>query len=187
MGYLIGLIIYGVIFGFITSHVAESKGYEGGFAWGFWLGIIGLLVVGFRPNKPKAQKNDHVDIPTNYRGLAKIDPSGSATSLHDMPDGEVVAWVPSNTEITVNEIDSINQWADITYKSSDGCIYQGYVKTESLKIKNVIPATSQTVPKVAVNPVDLAETLEKLSKLHDQGIITDEEFQQKKSEILAKM
>lgn len=34
---------------------------------------------------------------------------------------------------------------------------------------------------------DSVSTLEKLAKLHDQGIITDEEFQQKKSEILAKM
>jgi len=47
------LIIYlidGVIFGLITKYVSESKGYEGGFAWGFFLGLIGLLVVGFRPN-----------------------------------------------------------------------------------------------------------------------------------------
>ena len=32
-----------------------------------------------------------------------------------------------------------------------------------------------------------ASVLEQLAKLHDQGIITDDEFQQKKSEILAKM
>ena len=34
---------------------------------------------------------------------------------------------------------------------------------------------------------DSVSALEKLAKLHDQGIITDEEFQQKKAELLAKM
>lgn len=48
--FLIAYIVQGTIFGFITKHVAESKGYDGGFAWGFWLGIIGLIVVGFKPN-----------------------------------------------------------------------------------------------------------------------------------------
>ncbi len=46
---LIYYVIMGVVFGFICRYVAKSKGYEGGFAWGFFLGIIGLLVVGFRP------------------------------------------------------------------------------------------------------------------------------------------
>ena len=50
MGYFIGAIVYAIIFGMITKYVAESKGYEGRFWWGFFLGIIGLLVVGFRPN-----------------------------------------------------------------------------------------------------------------------------------------
>lgn len=50
MAYFLGYIISGVVFGAITKYVAESKGYEGGFWWGFFLGVIGLLVVGFRPD-----------------------------------------------------------------------------------------------------------------------------------------
>ena len=34
---------------------------------------------------------------------------------------------------------------------------------------------------------DYAEAIEKLAKLHEQGILTDEEFQRKKADILAKM
>ena len=52
LGYLIGWVIWVIascIFGFIAQYIAESKGYGTGFAWGFWLGVIGLLVVGFRP------------------------------------------------------------------------------------------------------------------------------------------
>lgn len=41
---------------------------------------------------------------------------------------------------------------------------------------------------VPVNPtVNSIDALEKLAKLHEQGILTDEEFQQKKTDLLAKM
>lgn len=39
-----------VIYGCITKHVARCRGYKGGFAWGFFLGTVGLLVVGFKPD-----------------------------------------------------------------------------------------------------------------------------------------
>ena len=48
--WFLGCIIQALIFGFITKHVAESKGYDTGFAWGFWLGLIGLIVVAVKPN-----------------------------------------------------------------------------------------------------------------------------------------
>ena len=51
---LIAYVFQGIIFGVICSYVASTKGYNGGFAWGFFLGIIGLLVVGFRPNLTQA-------------------------------------------------------------------------------------------------------------------------------------
>lgn len=43
------------------------------------------------------------------------------------------------------------------------------------------------VQSTANNPNNNIEALEKLAKLHEQGILTDEEFQQKKTEILGKM
>lgn len=49
--YLISLIISLVIscvFGLITKAINENKGYYGGFAWGFFLGWIGILVVALR-------------------------------------------------------------------------------------------------------------------------------------------
>lgn len=54
-----GLILLGnVIFGCISSYISYTKGYDSGFAWGFFLGVIGLLVVGFRESKNK-QKVEH--------------------------------------------------------------------------------------------------------------------------------
>lgn len=41
-------IIIGCIFGAITKRINENKGYYGGFAWGFWLWWIGIIVVACR-------------------------------------------------------------------------------------------------------------------------------------------
>ena len=96
---LLAYLITGVIFGTITKYISGTKGYESGFAWGFWLGLIGLLVVGFRANLNDSNKH----------------------------------------------------------------------------------------PQKVIIKVDDAEKIEKLAKLHQQGILTDEEFKQKKADILAKM
>ena len=39
------------IFGSITRRMSKNKGYEGGFAWGFFLGVIGIIVVAVRPDR----------------------------------------------------------------------------------------------------------------------------------------
>ena len=49
-GCFIAWLIVSSIFGWIAQYISDSKGYDTGFAWGFWFGFIGLLVVGFRPN-----------------------------------------------------------------------------------------------------------------------------------------
>ncbi len=61
MGFGLMLAIYildGVIFGLITQYVSTKKGYESGFAWGFFFGLIGLLVVGFRPSIEQRTTDD---------------------------------------------------------------------------------------------------------------------------------
>lgn len=46
---IIVVIIISVICGFITKSINQNKGYDGGFAWGFFLWIIGIIVVAVRP------------------------------------------------------------------------------------------------------------------------------------------
>lgn len=43
-------IIQGLICGFVAQVVSENKGYEDGFFWGFFLGIIGIIVVACKPD-----------------------------------------------------------------------------------------------------------------------------------------
>ena len=179
---IIGYLITGLIFGFITQHVAQSKGYEGGFGWGFWLGFIGLLVVGFRANKPKEETS--IAIPDNYQGKAKVNPAGGAISLQEEPNGNVITWIPSNSDLFICGINPNAGWAKIRFNNQEG-----YVKIEDLKYetKDLSPVTKMDTAKASNNSMDFAEMLEKLAKLHDQGILTDEEYQQKKTDILARM
>lgn len=45
--WIVGAIVCGVI----TNKINTKKGYDGGFAWGFFLGIIGIIIV-VRSNAP---------------------------------------------------------------------------------------------------------------------------------------
>ena len=51
MGYLIGYLIVAIIFGFVTKAINNSRGREGGFWWGFFLGVIGIIDVAVRPKE----------------------------------------------------------------------------------------------------------------------------------------
>ena len=42
-------IILGLICGFVTKSMNEEKGYTGGFWWGFFLDILGIIVIAVRP------------------------------------------------------------------------------------------------------------------------------------------
>ena len=53
------IIIYlgiGIAFGFASQSINENKGYEGGFLWGFLLGVIGIIVVACKPERQKPQE-----------------------------------------------------------------------------------------------------------------------------------
>ncbi len=53
IAYLIGYLVVGVICGFITKAITNNRCMEGGFWWGFFLGIIGIIIVAVRPNDKK--------------------------------------------------------------------------------------------------------------------------------------
>lgn len=67
---IIGVIyvIPGCIMGCITDSMNRKKGYNSGFSWGFFLGIIGIIVVACRPFN-NANTNNRT-IVTQQRSMA---------------------------------------------------------------------------------------------------------------------
>lgn len=78
--WLVGLVVQGLIFGFAAQHIAESKGYQTGFAWGFWLSWIGLLVVVARPNLVVPVQTDNG---SRLMHLAETMPEARASNVPD--------------------------------------------------------------------------------------------------------
>lgn len=72
---LIIQIVFSVIMGLICRAIVKGKGYDDsenhGFAWGFWLRFIGLLVCIFKPSQKKSKKssyNSYQSGRSNYSG-----------------------------------------------------------------------------------------------------------------------
>ncbi|MBQ3665096.1 MAG: SHOCT domain-containing protein [Lachnospiraceae bacterium] len=120
IGYFLGLLIWGILMGCATKVINESKGYSGGFAWGFWLGLIGLIVVACKSNKIESN------------------PSYSNSSQSTM-----------ETESKEKQI------------------------SESMVIKN--------------DDLDVFSKIEKIASLKEKGVISEEEFEEKKKELLNKL
>lgn len=59
MKLLLGILIVRPIMGFISMSIASNRGMEGGFGWGFFLGIIGIIVVAIRPNDNKQSTREN--------------------------------------------------------------------------------------------------------------------------------
>ena len=68
-------------------------------------------------------------------------------------------------------------------RPADGSPWEEEVRAQAAPVQSAQPAY-QAAPAAQSSSLD---ALEKLAKLHEQGILTDEEFSQKKAELLSKM
>ena len=48
---LIGLLVWRIILGLVSSRVMKNRGCKGGFWWGFFLGVVGIIVEAVRPKE----------------------------------------------------------------------------------------------------------------------------------------
>ncbi|MBQ9838854.1 MAG: SHOCT domain-containing protein [Oscillospiraceae bacterium] len=160
--YLISIIIslvVGIIFGCITKGINENKGYDGGFAWGFWLGWIGIIVV--------ACRQPCVYTPTE----SIIVPAKNAVQTVSAPPGQ---------------IDASGSWrcrcgrVNARFVSSCAC---GLSKREATE--PATPAVSKNDTD-AENELKNISLLKEYKALLDSGVITQEEFDAKKASILSK-
>lgn len=178
-------LMQGIIFGAITRYVAESKGYDGGFWWGFFLGMIGLLVVGFRPNM-----NSQPDAGVSSAYWDNLQGNASGSGKHAMwhcvcgTENPVtlnycVRCRRNRSEVNKDDRKKCRYCGAMNRKSNAVCFACGRPLEEEMQPEqNAKPKTAQQ---------ETVSLLESLAALHQQGILTDEEFEEKKKQILSRI
>ena len=161
--YAFGALIERLIMGLITRSINKNKNYDGGFAWGFFLGIIGIIVVAVRPY------NDIREQMRMYQLEQQIDELKSQAARQ------------SNVQIEKEKAEFI-PWKCVcgaeNFKDREYCTSCFRAKKDAF-VSIITPANS----KVTSSNIKL---LQQIEELHDNGILTDQEYQDKKKEILAK-
>ena len=89
-------IIVGLVCGFVTKTMNEEKGYDGGFLWGFFLTILGIIVVAVRPYNPDKNKDTKNDYHSRER--KNDDPYGlyvksDFLQSENMSEDEISEWL----------------------------------------------------------------------------------------------
>lgn len=103
---LVIIFVAWVICGVVTSAINKMKGYDGGFWWGFFLGLIGILIVTFRDdnsdtimdveqvsedNEMFLDEHDGWECPCCFRSHGVLEKSCVCDfSLNDETDGSIV-------------------------------------------------------------------------------------------------
>ncbi len=183
---IVALVVYvvqGMIFGFAAQQIAESKGYSTGFAWGFWLGVIGLVVVGLKPNL-----NATYVVHETPRYAQPAAPAPSAPSANEWV---CVCGSRNHESLTYcTRCGRERSYTDNNNSVKVPCPHCGARNKTTNKVCFAC-GKSMTAEAAAAEPqpqaADAAELLTKLAQLHESGVLTDEEFQEKKAEILRRI
>ncbi len=174
--YIIVGIFWGVIWGIATQKVNENKGYYGGFGLGFFLGLIGLIIVLCKPDNryAPAQTQYSPMYPTAYseagdrkmlenggwkcKKCGRINPSYTGTCACGMTKGE--------NNGTAKAIQQANSRAAEEVKT-------GSATQTTEKAQSGVDQELQNIQK-----------LRSYKELLDTGVISQEEFDTKKAQLL---
>ena len=216
IGPLIGAVIAGLIFGFAAKSIADSKGVPHGFAWGFWLGIIGLIVVACKKgqdqyNSGSYQSQQSSDYWNRISGTPADSATGSWTCVCGAKNPNSLSYCLScrrtRTEaktIKCPHCGANNRETNLTCFSCGRSLKEqptgaGYNTTMS----TYTPATPSYTPEQesasrpsislskASGAVDNSEEtialLNKLKALYDSGVLSEDEYKEKKRELLSRL
>ncbi len=183
ISFLLAYILQGIIFGAICSYVASTKGYSNGFAWGFFLGIVGLLVVGFRPNLTQAATMDD----SMARSAAPSEPKPQWECVCGAKNPDSLDYCLScrrerNASTVVRKI--VCPHCGASNRETNQCCF---ACNRPLREEAPAPAKDAQNGEPYALQDSIPSLIEQLGRLHAQGILTDDEFQQKKTELLARL
>lgn len=195
--YLIVTLGVACAFGFATMKISENKGYYGGFAWGFWLGFIGLIVVLAKPENPALYQ----ETSSNYSmhdslsdRLHRINNGGIRQSNSTGPDWTCVCGNKNSIKYDNCTRCNRDRRDSEQIANTQKCPHCGatnnaknencFACNKSLKVE---PPKATSIPQQKITNENTAELIAQIAKLHEQGILTDEEFQNKKAELLKRL
>ena len=186
---VIVVCIVGVVFGLITQHISESKGYSTGFAWGFWLGWLGVIVVALKPNIKTTEY--HLMYP-NAQPAEKPQWTCVCGAKNSTTLSYCIACRRTKDEAkTVKKKAcphcgaSNNQFNKVCFACNRSMVEESH---GAEKTTTAVAEEATAVIRVTAKPDgDSYDALEKLHSLHERGILTDEEYVQKKAKILENM
>ena len=164
--YFIAILIWGLIWGFATNAVIENKGYEENwFWWGFFFGFIALIVAATKPQryeeKPYEGSDDSFHI------------SPAFNNADTSADGRSAVASNGSWKCYCGKINP-------SYTGTCGC-----GRTKEWNLKKIEDARKEKAEKEQKEDelINL-QRLNEYKKLLDSGIITQEDFDKKKKEIL---
>ena len=164
-----------IVLGAITAGMNTSKGYYGGFAWGFFLGIIGIIVVAVRPFNPECDRSQNVFYNQGYGNVPYNQNYGN------MPYNQNYGNVPYYP----NDYRFIPQGVNA---GRNGYRATGYQTGGNWRCicgqTNEATATTCSCGRNKAENMANIEKVKKYKELLDMGAITQEEFETRRKEIL---
>lgn len=173
---IVGYIVWGIFWGFATDAITSNKGYEESwFVWGFFFGLIAFVIA-----------------------LTKQDRSSSGTEFYKDTVFSDIAKDYNNERILKE-----NGWKcakcgiiNASYTGSCGCgntkqenedlrIRKAIEKNERMKLFNgeVRTVVSDEEQKIKQEQ-EIINSIKQYKELYDTGVITNDEFEKKKKELL---
>ena len=191
MEFILPLSIFWLICGVGASMIAKSKGYNGcnWLVGGFLLGPIGILIIGFM-----APASTRASLPTGPETVLLSEGKVRVTDKRILIGDESYETKKLKTvEITP---EGQNRWAiNITNLSEE--VIHSITSNDHEKLNRIAKAinlsimtpteTNNVASNIQSTPNGVPEKLENIKQLFESGLITKEDYDQKKAEILSKI
>lgn len=188
--YVVGILIWCLIWGFVCNRVVASKGYDDednkGFWWGFFLGLIGLIVCAVKPVVERPRYNYNENITRNDRQYSKpVEQHEWLCSCGSKNPSYATSCY--NCGKRINEATAAKQAVGGWRCSNCGTRNEKSVNICSScgkeKFSNK-PQPIQVKETYVTKESSISDQIKEINKLKEEGFITEEEYEAKKKQIL---
>ena len=172
---IVSLLIFNIICGAISEKINREKGYDGGFAWGFLLCILGIVVTAVRPYRQyiKTRNNTVSEVPHIFWCAG----CGSTFSSSNSKHTECPTCKCTLKETTILAEDwrrlSSEEKLQLKREFANGKHIKSSLYNDNKKEKTDSSSFSK------------ADEIRKFKDLLDEGAITEEEYEKAKTKLLS--